>query len=137
MNTGNKNIRMIEDVQLKLSGLWIAAMFSWVYGDLLRLYSGDFIPGNMELGEVMSPELLWLVSAITMIIPGAMVFLSLTLKYKVNRIFNIILGVFYASYNLIGLPTYTSIYDKFLIAVSIMFTALIVWCAWKWDKLEV
>ena len=118
------------NVKLKLSVLWIAAMFSWVYGDLLRMYSGDFVPG--ELGGVLLTQEMWLVAAITMMIPVAMVFLSLELKYKANRRANIIVGIFYTGYNLIGLPTYPSAYDQFLIIVGLVFTALIVWYAHKW-----
>ena len=120
----------MEDVKIKLSALWVAAMFSWVYGDLLRMYSGDFAPG--ELGGVLLTQEMWLVAAITMMIPVAMVFLSLELKYKANRWANIIVGIFYTGYNLIGLPTYPSAYDKFLIIVGLVFTALIVWFAYKW-----
>jgi hypothetical protein len=118
------------NVKLKLSVLWVAAMFSWVYGDLLRMYSGDFVPG--ELGGVLLTQEMWLVAAITMMIPVAMVFLSLELKYKANRRANIIVGIFYTGYNLIGLPTYPSAYDQFLIIVGLVFTALIVWYAYKW-----
>ncbi len=118
------------NVKLKLSVLWVAAMFSWVYGDLLRMYSGDFVPG--ELGGVLLTQEMWLVAAITMMIPVAMVFLSLELKYKANRRANIIVGIFYTGYNLIGLPTYHSAYDQFLIIVGLVFTALIVWSAYKW-----
>ena len=123
---------------MKLSGLWVAAMFSWVYGDLLRLYSGDFKPGDDMWGNLISPEMLWLVAAITMIVPGAMVFLSLTLKNKANRWANIIVAIFYTGYNFIGLAGggYPSAYDKVLIFVGIVFTALIVWYAWKWPKQE-
>jgi hypothetical protein len=127
------------NVKVKLSGLWLAALFCWIYGDLLRLYSGDFKPGDSELGELISMEMLWMVSAITMIIPGVMVFLSLALMSKVNRWTNIIVGIFYTGYNLIGLigGSYPSAYDKFLIFVGIVFTSLIVWYAWKWPKQEV
>ena len=118
------------NVKIKLSLLWVAAMFSWVYGDLLRMYSGDFVPG--ELGGVLLTQEMWLVAAITMMIPVAMVFLSLELKYKANRRANIIVGIFYTGYNLIGLPTYPSAYDQFLIIVGLVFTALIVWYAYKW-----
>ena len=140
MDTNKKTAAALIDVKInvktKLSGLWVAAMFSWVYGDLLRLYSGDFKPGDDMWGQMISPDMLWLASAITMIVPGAMVFLSLTLKSKANRWANIVMGVFYTAYNLVGLSTYFSAYDKFLIMVSIVFTALIVWYAWRWPKQE-
>jgi hypothetical protein len=35
-------------------------------------------------------------------------------------------------FNLIGLPTYPSAYDKFLIIVGLVFNVLTVWYAWKW-----
>ncbi|MFC2046454.1 DUF6326 family protein [Chloroflexota bacterium] len=140
MDKDSRNTRVLEEVKInvkiKLSGLWVAAMFSWVYGDLLRLYSGDFGMGADIGGELISPGMLWLASAITMIVPGAMVFLSLALKNKVNRWANIIIGIFYTGYNLVGLSTYPSAYDKFLIMVSIVFTALIVWYAWRWPRQE-
>jgi hypothetical protein len=125
------NTNMV-DVKIILSALWVAAMFVWQQGDVQRLYSSDFIPGETKLGEMMSPEMLWFISAITMTIPVVMIILSLTLNYPVNRWANIIVGIVYTGYNLIGLPKYPSAYDKFLIFVSIVFTALIVWFAWKW-----
>jgi len=47
-----------------------------------------------------------------------------------------IMGIFYTGFNLVGLPTYSSAYDKFLIVVGIVFTVLVVWYAWKWPKQE-
>jgi hypothetical protein len=35
-------------------------------------------------------------------------------------------------FNLIGLPTYPSAYDKYLIVVGLAFNVLTVWFAWKW-----
>ncbi len=56
-----------------------------------------------------------------MLIPILMVVLSLILPYPVNRWTNIIVAVFFFIFNLIGLPTYPSAYDKFLIAVGLVF----------------
>ena len=67
-----------------------------------------------------------------MVIPVVMVFLSLTLNDPVNRWANIIVAIFFFGFNLIGLPTYPSAYDKFLIIVGLVFNALTVWYAWKW-----
>jgi hypothetical protein len=124
--------QMMVDVKIILSALWVASMFVWQQGDVQRLYSGDFVPGETKLGEVMSPEMLWMISAITMTIPVVMIILSLTLPHNVNRWANIIIGIFYTGYNLIGLPGYPSAYDKFLIIVGLVFNVLTVWYAWKW-----
>ena len=107
-------------------------MFLYQQGDVQRLYSGDFIPGDPKLGRVMSSEMLWLVSAITMTIPVVMIILSLTLNYPVNRWANIIVATLFFVYTLIGLPKYPSAYDRFLLIVSLGVNALTIWYAWKW-----
>ena len=70
--------------------------------------------------------------SILMVIPIVMVFLSLTLNYPVNRWANIAVAIFFFVFNLIGLPTYPSMYDKFLIVVGLVFNVLTVWYAWNW-----
>jgi hypothetical protein len=136
MNTNKKPARILEDVQIKLSALWVALMFIWQQGDVLRLYSGDVIVGDDIGSTLISQELLWLVGAIWMTIPVVMLFLSLTLKYKANRWANIIVGISFLVLNLIGLPNYPWGYDKFLMIVGLLFNVLIVWYAWKWPKQE-
>ncbi len=122
----------MEDAKIKLSGSWVALMLTFLLGDVLRLYSGDFKPG--EIGGMPITHELLLGVAILMMIPVVMVFLSLTLNYSVNRRANIIVGIFFFGFNLIGLPTYPSAYDQFLIIVGLAFNALTVWYAWKWVK---
>ena len=56
-----------------------------------------------------------------------MVVLSLMLPQAVNRWANIIVAVFFFLFNLVGLPTYPSAYDKFLLVVSMGFNVVTVW----------
>ncbi|MBK5101833.1 MAG: hypothetical protein JJE15_12695 [Desulfobacteraceae bacterium] len=127
----------MEDVRIKLSALWTALMLTYLLGDVLRIFSGDFIAGEMgEMGGMQISQELYLALAIIMVIPVVMVFLSLTLPYKANRWANIILAIFFFGFNLVGLPTYPSAYDKFLIIVGLVFNGLTVWYAWKWSKQE-
>ena len=123
----------MEDVKIILSALWVATMLTYLLGDVLRIFSGDFVAmmESMMEGEQFT-QTMWLVIAILMVIPAVMVFLSLTLPYPLNRWANIILAIFWFGFNLIGLPTYPSAYDKFLLIVSMGFNALTVWYAWKW-----
>src|SRR3990172_11952914 len=117
------------DTRIILSGLWIALMLTYLLGDVLRIFSGESTSGKM--GNMKITQGMWLGIAILMVIPVVMVFLSLTLNYPVNRWANIIVAIFFFVFNLIGLPTYPSAYDKFLIIVGLVFNALTVWYAWK------
>jgi len=120
----------MEDVRIKLSALWVALMLTYLLGDVLRIFSGDFTPGVIE-GKQITQEV-YLGIAVFMVIPVVMVFLSLTLNHPVNRWANIILAIIFFGFNLLGLPTYPSAYDKFLIVVGLVFNALTVWYAWHW-----
>ena len=120
----------MEDVRIILSGLWVALMLTYLLGDVLRIFAGDFTAG--EIGGKQVTQVMWLGIAILMLIPIVMVFLSLTLKYPVNRWANIIVAIVLFVFNIIGLPTYPSAYDKFLIVVGLVFNVLTVWYAWKW-----
>ena len=120
----------MENVQIKLSALWVALMLTYLLGDVLRIFSGDFKAG--EIGGMKISQGMWLGIAALMVIPVVMVFLSLTLNDPVNRWANIIVAIFFFVFNLIGLPTYPSAYDKFLIIVGLLFNVLTIWYAWKW-----
>ena len=142
--TNQKTIRVFEDmkinVKLKLSALWIALMFLYTYADILGFYA----PGNIEeliSGEIagirMTQELL-LGSAILMVIPSAMVFLSLSLKAKTNRVVNMIVGIVYIV--VLGSTFFTGRNPAYYILFAILkavLLVLIVWHAWRWPKKEV
>lgn len=120
----------MADIQIKLSALWVALMLTYLLGDVLRIFSGDFKAG--EIGGMRITQEMWLGIALLMVIPIVMVVLSLMLPHPVNRWANIIVAIFFFIFNLIGLPTYPSAYDKFLIVVGLVFNLLTVWYAWNW-----
>ncbi len=120
----------MADVRIILSGLWVALMLTYLLGDVLRIFAGDFKPG--EIGGVQPSQAVWLGIAIFMLIPIVMVVLSLTLNYPAIRWVTIVAAVILFGFNLVGLPTYPSAYDKFLIVVGLVFNAITVWYAWRW-----
>ena len=122
----------MEETRIKLSGVWVALMLTYLLGDVLRIFSGDFNAG--EIGEMQISQGMYLGMAILMVIPILMVVLSLTLKHKANRVTNIVVAVFFFLFNAVGLPTYPSAYDQFLIVVGLAFNVLTVWYAWKWPE---
>jgi hypothetical protein len=122
----------MEDVKIILSALWVTTMLTYLLGDVMRIFSGDFSAGEMMGVKVNMTQTIWLGIAILFAIPIVMVYLSLTLNYSVNRWANIIVAIIFFGINIVGVPRYPGTYDKFLIIVSLGFNALIVWNAWKW-----
>ena len=120
----------MDDMRIILAGLWIALMFVYLLGDVMRLFAGDFTAGEIE-GKKMSQKMLMLM-ALIMLIPIVMVVLSLTLSYPAIRWISIVAAGFLFVFNIAGLPTYPGTYDKFLIVVGLGFNALAIWYAWFW-----
>jgi len=120
----------MSDTRLILAGLWAALMLTYLLGDVLRIFSGDFTPG--EIGGVKVSQKMWLGIAMLMVTPIAMLVLTLAMSNPAIRWANIIVAGVLFVFNLIGLPTYPGAYDKFLIVVGLVFNVLTVWYAWSW-----
>jgi hypothetical protein len=116
------------DTRIILSGMWVALMLTYLLGDVLRIYSGDLA----KMQNVKFTQGMWLGIAVLMLIPILMVVLALVLPQPVNRWASIIVAVFFFLFNLAGLPSYPSAYDRFLIAVGLVFNVVTVWTAWNW-----
>jgi Family of unknown function (DUF6326) len=125
-----QGVGIMEAVQIKLSATWVALMLTYLLGDVLRIYAGDFKRG--EIGGVQVTPAMWVGIAVLMVIPIVMVILSVTLGHTPNRWVNIGVAAFFFLFNLVGLPTYPGAYDKLLIVVGLGINALTVWYAWRW-----
>lgn len=136
--------RILEDlkinVKIKLSALWVALMFFYLYNDVFTFYRKEFIEEVLsgEVGGFQITQVFMLGAAILMAIPIFMVFLSLVLPAKVNRWTNIIAGVFLAVVLLATLlvPGELWAYYALYMILEVVFIVLIVWYAWKWPKQE-
>jgi hypothetical protein len=142
MNTNKKTVRIMVDVKIILSALWAARMLSGLQGDVVR-FMGPGILEEMIAGtsDVPVTNELLLVMSIIFAVPIFMSFLSLTLKDKANRWANRSIGIFFAAFDLIFLglaiflwksPAYEIVWG----IVYLVFTALVVWYAWKWTIQE-
>ena len=120
----------MEDVQIILSGLWVALMLTYLLGDVMRIFAGDFKAGEID-GNKMTQKML-MGMALLMLIPIVMLFLSLILTYPLIRWLNIIVAISLFGFNLVGLRGYPGAYDKFLLIVGLGFNVLTVYYAWTW-----
>lgn len=130
----------IKDRKVILSTLWIFVMFNYIYADILGFYEPGILEkimtGSVE-GIQFSQEFL-LGGAILMEIPIAMVVLSRILKYRANRLANIISGIIktaaISASMFVGTP---ALYYMFFGTIEIMCTLFIIWYAWSWPNPEV
>ena len=119
------------DTKIILSAIWVVVVLIFLYGDVLRIYySGD---KAKALAGMNLNQFVWLGIAVLMLTPILMIFLTLVLPQPVSRWANIIVAAFFFLFNLVGLPTYPPLFDKFLLAVSMGFNVVTIWDAWKWS----
>jgi len=140
VQSDKKTPMVLEDmkvnVKLKLSALWVALMFIFVYVDIFGFYE----PGSIEnilAGKVWEFDITqsWALSGlILMTIPSLMVFLALALPAKSNRWTNIIVAILYIVVSIGNSIGESWTYYFFGAAVETVLLILIVWFAWKWPK---
>ena len=119
------------DTKVRLSALWLFAMLTYTYGDVVTLMD------PVKHGSIQLTEGFLLGGSIFMMIPITMVLLSRILKYRASRRASIIAG----SITTAALPVTLFVavptsYYIFFTVIEIMSTALIVWYAWKWRNPE-
>ena len=141
MSTNRKTFEKEDvniDVKFKLSALWIALMLLYIYADIFHL----FMPGRIEkvmegfMGPFPVTQSSLFSASILMMIPAVMVFLSLTLKAKVNRWTNIIFGALYTLVNISNSIGETWVFYIALVVAEIAITLLIFGYAWKWPTMK-
>jgi hypothetical protein len=118
------------DTRILLSGIWVSLMLTYLLGDVLRIFAGDFTAG--EIGGMGGSQWIWIAAALMMLIPIVMIILSLIVAYPLIRWLTIIAAIALFLLNVVGLPTYPGLYDKFLIVVGLLLNILTIWYAWKW-----
>ncbi|TPG11364.1 hypothetical protein EAH88_02165 [Rhodanobacter glycinis] len=122
-------------VRAKLSALWAALMFCYIYGDYFGLYVpgklSGMINGEGPIGHVSQSALV--ITSILLAVPGLMVFLSLVLPAAICRWGNIVLGAFYIAVMALTMPGAWSFYIL-LGVVEIAVGLLTVWYAWSWPR---
>ena len=134
------SISETKDRKIILSTLWIFVTVNYIFCDVMTLMNSEDLKMILtgSVGSLqMTPEFL-LYASIFMEIPFVMILLSRLLKFKINRVANIIAGTIMTLIQVMSLfvgsgatPHYT-----FFSIVEIGCTAFIVWYAWTWSKMK-
>ncbi len=124
------------DVKFKISALWVALMFLFIYVDYFALYTpgaiDDILAGVVWQFDITQA---WALSAmVLMAIPTLMIFFSLALTARINRWTNIIVGALYMVVVIGSAIGETWAYYLLGSALELVLLALIVGYAWSWPK---
>jgi len=129
----------MKDMRVRLSMLWVFAMFNYIYADVMSLMDPNVLKEVMtgSVGGIQITQGFMLGAAILMETAIAMIILSRILKYTANRWANIIFGVVHTAAVFVSMflgtppPHYL-----FFGIIEMACTLLIVYYAWKWPKQE-
>lgn len=125
------------NLKLVLSSLWASVMFLYIYGDYFELYVPGKVQGLLNGQNMLCTPYNLLLATIVLTLPSLMIFLSLIVKPKWNRVLNISIGVFLTLFTLlIGASSFTEwrIFYVMLALLESSITSIIVWKAWQWPK---
>lgn len=136
-----ENTKVCEDkpvsIRAKLAGLWIAAMFCYIYADILSLYDPwlleEILKGNLGFVGPITQSLK-LGIGLLMSIPALMVIACCFASVAKCRGLNIIFGAIKTLVIAITLVISTHYYYIYFAVLEIAITSSIVWLSWKWPS---
>ena len=127
------------NLKQKLAAFWTAATFCYLYGDYFELYTPEKVNSLLSGENVLGDPLYLFIASFMMAIPPLMIVFSLTLKPRLNKLLNIVFGLFFTLIMLfiavVSLTPWYSFY-VFLAVVEATLTSIIVWIAVKWPRLK-
>lgn len=119
-----------------ISGLWVTMLMVFAYVDIFGLFRADILEsaldGTMASTGLAVNQAFLAGTLIYILLPSLMVYLSLVLKPRVNRIVNIVLPLLYAVSIGIGCIGETWVYYLLGSAVEVVLLLIIVRAAWTW-----
>lgn len=138
MNTKNTLVEIKVSVNHKLAALWASFMFLYIYVDYFALYMPNKINGILK-GKIFVFDIsqtFLLVALVSVSIPALMIFLSVALPAKVNRLTNISIASLYIPYTLFNLAGEAWMRMVFGAVVEVVILCVIIRNAWKWPRVE-
>lgn len=136
MNTQKQFKDFTVNVKIKLSSLWASFMFLYIYVDYFALYMPTKIDNIMK-GKVyvfdISQGFIFIALALATI-PILMIFLSIVLPAKINRLTNKIVAIILIPYMLFNLVDEAWIHMIFGALLEIVILCLIIRYAEKWPE---
>jgi hypothetical protein len=141
VRTQRAELTALEDrqipVQAKLAAAWTSFMFLYIYVDYFHLYKPGVIDDILAgvVWEFDISQVFVVVGLSLMAVPILMVFLSMTLPARANRLMNLIVAPIYvvvSAFNALG-ESWTYFYGL-SIGLEVLLLAFILRSAWTWPR---
>ncbi|MGO1507217.1 MAG: hypothetical protein ACTHZW_03635 [Microbacteriaceae bacterium] len=129
MNGGNMVMVAMEWERIVLAGAWISLMLIYLLGDVIRIFAGHVEVGL--IGGQEAADWVWTVASAIMLVPIAMILVSLLVPAEPLRWISIAISAALVIFNLMGMP-YKGFFDNMLLVVSFGLNAFVIWIAWAW-----
>jgi hypothetical protein len=127
------------NTRIRLTALWTAVMFCYVYGDYFALY----IPGQagklVEGDTLLNSPVKVFAASVLMAIPPLVIIASVLARARLARLLNIVFGFMFTAIMLLIVVTSFPITPKvsayvFYALLESVITIIIIRQAWKWPK---
>ena len=125
-------------MRLRIAALWVATMLVFAYVDLFSLYRPDVRAGLEQgtIGVFEVGEVFLLLVSVYVVVPAAMIYLSLVLPHRANRIVNIVLATLYGV-TIIGAAIGEWGYYVFGSVIEVVLLALVIVHSVRWRRVPV
>lgn len=123
------------NIRIQLAFMWTSLMFCYIYCDYFELYTPDKISEIIEGTSMLNNTWKLFAASVVLAIPSLMIYLSISLSPRINRILNIGFGVFFALFLILILTSLDFEWYKFYMlfaVIEIVLAALIARKAFLW-----
>ena len=114
-------------------------MFCYIYGDYFELYVPRKVEGLLNGQNMLDSPMKLFMATFILTLPALLIFLSLMLSPKLTKWLNIGVGIFFTLFTLLVGISSMSEWRLFYVFLSFLesgITLIIVWQAWKWEKVR-
>jgi len=127
------------NVRIKLSALWTSVMFCYIYGDYFELYVPKKVEELLNGQNMLDTPIKLFMASFILTVPALMIFLTVVLSPMLTKWLNIGVGIFFTLFTLLVGISSISEWRAFYVCLAFVesiITAIIVWQAWTWQKIN-
>lgn len=126
----SQSVVHMEPRRIQLAVCWIALILIYLLGDVLRLYEKGQAAAMID-GKPMTQTHL-LMAALLMLTPILMALAMVFLPQGFAKWAAVIVSLILFIINIFGVVSYTGLFDRVLIVISLMLNAFTAVWAWRW-----